>query len=117
MPTDTPARGARGQSWRGWFLKSTERCPSRCVHVKVQQRARQLKFLCLGIPCIALIRRRKIQPLRLHLKLEEILHSTFRAPVLLAGVELVNTECRILNLIQCSGDSDSGLLLGCGMDG
>ena len=51
MPIDTPARGARGQSWRGCFLKSTEPCPSRCVRVKVLQRARRLKFLCLDMPC------------------------------------------------------------------
>ena len=52
------------------------------------------------------------KPLRLHLKLDEILHSTCRAPALLVGV-----EGRILNLVQYSGDSNSGLLRGCGMDG
>ena len=117
MPIDTPARGARGKSWRGWFLKSTERCPSRCVRVNVHQRARRLKFLCLDTSFIALIRRRKIQPLRLHLKLEEILHSTCRAPVMLGGVKIVYTEGRILNLVQYSGDSNSCFLRGCGMDG
>ena len=57
LATETPARGARGQGWRGWFLNSTERCPSRCVLVMVHQRARRLKFLCLGMPCVALTRR------------------------------------------------------------
>ena len=46
------------------------------------------------------MRRRKIQRLRLHLKLEEILHSTCRAPVLLVGVDLVKTEGGILKLVQ-----------------
>ena len=101
MVTETPARGSRGQGCRGWFLNSTERCLSRYVRVKVHQRARRLmKYLCLGIPYVALIRRPKIQPLRLHLKLEEILHSTCRAPVLLVGVELVRSEGRVLNLVQ-----------------
>ena len=57
MPTNTPARGTRGHSWRGRFLKSTERRPSRCVIV--HQTARRLKFLCLNTPCVAVIRRRK----------------------------------------------------------
>ena len=56
-------------------------------------------------------------PLRLHLKLEKILYSTCRAPVVLSGVEIVHLEGRILNLVQYSGDSNSCLLLGCGMDG
>ena len=68
------------------------------------------------MPCVALIRRPKIQRLRLHLKLEEILHSTCRSPVLLVGVELVKSEGRILNLLQYSRDSNSGLLRGCGVD-
>ena len=59
------------------MLKSTERCPSRCVRVKVHQRVRRLKFLCLDMVCVALIRRRKNQPLRLNHKLEEILHFFF----------------------------------------
>ena len=59
----------------------------------------------------------KNQRLRLHLKLEEILHSTCRAPVVLGGVEIVYLEGRILNLVQYSGDSNSCLLRGCGMDG
>ena len=116
MATETPARGWRKQGWRGWFLSSTEWCPSRCVRVKVHQRARRLNFLCLGMPCVALIRRPKIQPLRLHLILGDILHSTCRASVLLVGVELVSFEGRILNLVQYSGDSNSGLLRGCGVD-
>ena len=29
--TETLARGARGQGWRGWFSNSIERYPSRCV--------------------------------------------------------------------------------------
>ena len=68
------------------------------------------------MPCVALIRCPKIQRLRLHLKLEEILHSTCRAPVWLVGVELVRSERRILNLVQYYGDSNSGLLRGCGVD-
>ena len=56
------------------------------------------------------------QPWRLHTKLEETLHSTCRAPVLLVGVELVRSEGRILKLVQYSGDSNSGLLRGCGVD-
>ena len=103
MATETPARGSRGQGWRGWFLKSTERCPSRCVRVKVHQRARRLNFLCLGMPCVALISRPKISPLRLNLKLKEILHPTCRAPVLLVGVRLVRSESRIMNLVQYCG--------------
>ena len=103
MATETPARGSRGQDWRGWCLKSTERCPSRCVRVKVHQRARRLKFLCLGMPCVALISRPKIQPLRLNIKLKQILHPAFRAPVLLVGVKLVRSEGRIMNLVQYSG--------------
>ena len=35
-----------------------------------------------------------------HLKLEEILHSICRAPVVLGGVEIVYLEGRILNLVQ-----------------
>ena len=116
MATETPARGSRGQGWRGWFHNSTERCPSRCVRMKVHQRARRLKFVCSGMPCVALIRRPKIQRLRLNLKLEGILHSTCRAPVLLLGVELVRSEGRMLNLVQYSGDSNSGPLRGCGVD-
>ena len=116
MVTKTPARGSRGQGWRELFLNSTERCPSRCVRMKVHQRARRLKFLCLGTPCVALIRRSKIQCLRLHLNLEEILHSICIAPVLLVGVELARYEGRILNLVQYSEDSNSGLLRGCGVD-
>ena len=69
--------------------KSTERCPSRCVCVKIHTRARRLKFLCLDMLCVAQIRRRKNKPLRLNHKLEEILHWTFRAPVVLGGVEIV----------------------------
>ena len=46
----------------------------------------------------------KNQPLRLNHKLEEILHWTFRAPVVLGGVEIVYREDRILNLVQYSGD-------------
>ena len=53
--------------------------------------------------CVAEIRRRKNQPLRLNHKLEEILHWTFRAPVVLGGVEIVYREGRILNLVQYSG--------------
>ena len=56
------------------------------------------------------------QPLRLHTKLEETLHSTCRAPVLLVDVELVRSEGRILKLVQYSGDLNSGLLRGCGVD-
>ena len=67
--------------------------------------------------CVAQIRRRKNQPLRLSHKLEEILHWTFRAPVVLGGVEIVYREGRILNLVQYSGDYNSCLLCGCGMDG
>ena len=37
MATETLARGSRGQDWRGWFLNLTERCPSRCMRVKVHQ--------------------------------------------------------------------------------
>ena len=77
--------------------KSTERCPSRCVCVKIHTRARRLKFLCLDMLCVAQIRRRKNKPLRLNHKLEEILHWTLRAPVVLGGVEIVYREGRILN--------------------
>ena len=63
------------------------------------------------------MRRRKNLPLQLNLKLEEILHSTFRAPAGLRGVEIVYVEGRILNLVQYSGNSNSYLLRGCGMDG
>ena len=66
---------------------------------------------------VAKICRRKIQPLRLHLKLEEIVHSTCRAPVVLGGVEIVYTKGRILNLVQYSRDEKSCLLRGCSMDG
>ena len=58
----------------------------------------------LGHALFALIRRRKNRPLRLHLKVEEILHSTCRAPVVLGGVEIVYRKGRILNLVQYSGD-------------
>ena len=116
MATETSACGLRGQGWHGGFLNKTERGLSRCVCVKVHQRVRRLKFLCLGMPCVARIRRQKNQRLRLHLKLEEILHSTCRAPVLLVGVELVRSEKRILNLAKCSGDSNSGLFRGCSAD-
>ena len=68
------------------------------------------------MPCVALVRRPKIQRLRLHLKVEEILHSTCRAPLWLVGVELVRYKCRILNLVQYYGDSNSDFLLGCGVD-
>ena len=88
----------------------------RAVPLKVRACEGRLKFLCLAMLCVALIRRPKIQPLRLHLKLEEFLHSTYRAPVLLVGVETVRSEGRILNLVQSSGDSNSGLLRGCGVD-
>ena len=88
----------------GLLLKSAERCPSRCVRVKIHTRARRLKFLCLDMLCVAQIRRRKNQPLRLNHKLEEILHWTFTAPVVLGGVEIVYREGRILNLVQYSGD-------------
>ena len=64
----------------------------------------RLKFLCLGMPCVALIRRWKNKSLQLHLKLEEILHSTCRAPVVVGGVEIVYREGRILNVVQYSGD-------------
>ena len=84
--------------------------------MKVHQRDRRLKILCLGMPCFALIRRPKIQALRLHLKLEEILHSTCRAPVLPVGIELVRSEGRILNVEQYSGDTYSGLFRGCDVD-
>ena len=116
MAAEPPARESRGQGWRGWFLNSTKRCPSRYVRVKVHKRARRLKILCLGMPCVALIRRPKLQRLRLHLKLEEILHSTCRAPVLLVGVERVKSEGRILNLVLYSRDSSYGLLRECGVD-
>ena len=116
MASATPARGARGQGWRGWFLNSTERCPSRCARVKVHQRARWLKFSCVGMPCVALIRGGKNQPLRLDLKLEEILHSTCRAPMWLVGVEIVGPGGGILGLAQYYGDSGSGSLRGYGVD-
>ena len=77
------------------------------MRVKVHQRARRLKFLCLDMLCVALIRRRKNQLLRLNHKLEEILRWTCRAPVVLGGVEIfivVYREGRILNLVQYSGD-------------
>ena len=41
--------------------------------------------------------------LRLNHKLEEILHWTFRASVVLGGVEIVYREGRILNLVRYSG--------------
>ena len=75
-----------------------------CVCVKIHTRARRLKFLCLDMLCVAQIRRRKKKPLRLNHKLEEILHWTFRAPVVLGGVEIVYRVGRILNLVQYSGD-------------
>ena len=114
--TETPARGTRGRDRRGPFLNSTERFPSRCVRIKVYQRARWLRFLCLDMPCVALIRGAKNQPLRLNLKLEGILHSTCRAPVWLVGVELVGSEGGILDLEQYDRDSDSGPLRGYGVD-
>ena len=116
MATEIPTRDSRGQGWGGCFLNPTEGCNSRCVRVKVNQKARRLQFLCLGMPCVAPIRRLKIQPMRLHLKLEEILHSACRGPVLLVGVKLVRYEGRLLNLVQYSGDSSSGLLRRCGVD-
>ena len=70
----------------------------------VPLKARRLKFLCLDMLCVALIRRRKNQPLRLHHILEEILHWTCRAPVVLGGVEIVYREGRILNVVQNYGD-------------
>ena len=100
MTTTTPAHGARGQGLRGWFLNLTERYPSRCVRVKVHQRTRQLRFLCLGMPCVALIRGAKNQRLRLDLKLGGILHSSCRAPVWLVGVGLVRSEGKIWDLVQ-----------------
>ena len=63
------------------------------------------------------MRRQKNLPLRLNLKLEEILHSTCGAPAGLRGVKIVYVEGRILNPVQYSGDSNSYLLRGCGMDG
>ena len=75
------------------------------------------EVLYLDMPCAALIRRRKNQPLRLHLELEKILHSTCRAPMVLGGVEIVHTEGRISNVVRYSGDSNSCLLRRCGMDG
>ena len=116
MATETLAHGARGQGWRGWFLNSTERCPSRCLCVKVHHRARRLKFLCLGICPVYQIRGAKNQRLRLDLKLEEILHSTCRAPVWLVGVKLVEPEGGMFDLVKYYGDSDSGPLRGCGVD-
>ena len=104
MASETPARGTRGQGWRGWLLNSTERCPSRWVRVKVHQRARRLKFLCFGMPRVALIRGAKNQRLRLDLNLEGILHPTCRAPVWLVDVELVVPEGGILGLVQYYGD-------------
>ena len=90
MSTETPARGARGQGWRGWFLNSTERCPSRCMRVKAYQRARRQTFVCLGMPCVALFRGAKNRRLQLDLKLERILDSACRAPAMwLVSVELV----------------------------
>ncbi|CAM9569547.1 unnamed protein product [Ascophyllum nodosum] len=102
ITTNTLAPAARGQSWEG-------DCPNRqsgaleCVCVKIHTRARRLKFLCLDMLCVAQIRR-KNKRLRLNHKLEEILHWTFRAPVVLGGVEIVYREGRILNLVQYSGD-------------
>ena len=58
---ETPARGLRGQGLKGRFLNSTERRPSRCVRVEVHKRARRLKFLHLGMPRVARIRRLKHQ--------------------------------------------------------
>ena len=58
---ETPARGLRGQGLKGRFVDSTERRPSRCVRVEVHERARRLKFLRLGMPCVARIRRLKHQ--------------------------------------------------------
>ena len=88
MGTETPARGARGQGWRGWFLNSTKLCPSRCMRVKVYQRARRPAFLCLCVPCAALFRGAKNRRLQLDLKLEGILDPTCRAPTMwLVGVE------------------------------
>ena len=62
-----------------------------------------MKFSCLDMLCVALIRHRKNQPLRLNHILEEILHWTCRASVVLGGVEIVYREGRILNLVQYSG--------------
>ena len=44
------------------FINSIERRPSRCVRVKVHKGARRLKFLRLGMPFVARIRRLKQQP-------------------------------------------------------
>ena len=68
------------------------------------------------MPCLALIRRPRIQRLYLHLKLEEILHSTCRPPVWLVGVELVRSKVRILNLLQDYDYSNYDFLRGCGVD-
>ena len=57
MAPETLARGARGQGLKGRLLNSTERRPSRCVRVEVYERAGRLKFLRLGMPCVARIRR------------------------------------------------------------
>ena len=72
MATKTPALGARGQGWKGLFFNSTDRYPSRCVRVRVHQRARRLKFLRLGMPSVALIRGAKYQRSRLDFKFEGI---------------------------------------------
>ena len=68
------------------------------------------------VACVALIRGAKNQRLRLDLKLEGILYSTCKGPVWLVGVELVEPEGGILDLVQYSGDSGSGPLRGCGVD-
>ena len=52
-----PLPAARAEGWKERFFNSTEGCPSRCVRVEVHERAGWLKFLRLGVPCVARIRR------------------------------------------------------------
>ena len=59
--TETPARAARDEAEEGGSSTRQNNVPPRCVCVKVHQRARRLKFSCLGMPCVALIRRAENQ--------------------------------------------------------
>ena len=73
------SRRARTQLWR-LLAQINSPGPLKLRACEGTSEGSSAEVLCLNMPCVTQIRRRKNQPLRLNLKLEGILHSTCRAP-------------------------------------
>ena len=106
--TETPACGSCGQGWKGRFLNSTERRASKCVRVEVHERADRLKFLSLGMPCVACIRGLKHQRRLLPPSSTGVLPKTCRVLVWLGGLEVAQGKGKIWEPVRHKRNFASG---------